>query len=487
MSPVPAPARPTPARLRPILLAMGLPGVALFTLAAATEPVNAGSVAVLILIIALLVAVNGFFVAAEFAIIGVRSSQIEQRAREGSSLARRVLRVLSSPVRQDRYIATAQLGITLASLGLGMYGEPQIAHLIEPTLARLTGAELTSGLVTTTGYLVSISLLTYLHIVLGEMVPKSIALSTPVKATMAVVGPMQIVQQILIWPVRILNGVGTALLRLFGVQPAHGEDLLHTPEELKLIVEASTEEGLLNLQEEEMIRNIFEFGDRHVGQVMTPRTRVQAIPADIDHDALKAYVTGSRHTRFPVYDDDLDHIVGILHLKDLIRHELNDDGPFDLRRALRTAPMVPESLLVVDLLSDFRRKRTHMAVVLDEFGGVAGIVTLEDLVEEVVGEVRDEFDLEKEPLEEVGPGVLETAGSLPVDDLIEHGLDLGPLDDLPDVETVGGLIVTWLGRPPVVSDTVEHRQLTFTILEVEGLAIARVRVDYPQDMLDRSE
>jgi CBS domain containing-hemolysin-like protein len=465
-----------------LLLAVSTPGVLLFALSAAEEPESASSVLVLFLVIALLIFVNGFFVASEFSIIGVRATQMEEQARQDGMLAGRVLRVLRSPERQDRYIATAQLGITVASLGLGMYGEPQIAHLIEPWLAELFSVELTAGVVTTTGYIVSVSLLTYLHIVLGEMVPKSIALSTPVRAAMAVAGPMSLFEAVLIWPVRFLNGIGNGLLRLLRIEPAQGQDRLHTAEEIKLIVEASTESGLLNLQEEAFIRNIFDFGDRHVGQVMTPRTRVQALPLDISIEELRAFVTASRHSRFPVYEEDIDHIVGILHLKDFINHALHGKAPFDLALTIRTAPAVPEGLLVGDLLDDFRRKRMHMAIVLDEFGGLAGIVTLEDLVEEVVGEVRDEFDLEKEPLEEIGPGLIEVAGNFLVEDLIEYGLMLGEPQFLPDVDTVGGLIITWLGRPPMVADSVTHGEVIFHVLEVDGLAISRARVEFPVSM-----
>ena len=467
-----------------ILLAAGFPGLMLFVTAAAAAPDAAGSTLLLVLIIFLMVLVNGFFVASEFSIIGVRASQMEEQAREGSGAARRVLAVLSSPARQDSYIATAQVGITIASLGLGMVGEPRIAHLVEPLLEKWLGGEPDPALVGSIGYLIAVSLLTYVHIVVGEMIPKSIALSAPARAAMTVTTPMMVIQRVMALPVRALNGIGALLLRLFRIPPARGQDRLHTPEEIKLIVEASTEHGLLNLSEEEMIRNIFDFGDRHVGQVMTPRTKVQAISCDTPYAEMKQLVTESRHSRFPVYEDDLDHIIGILHLKDLVRYELDGTGAFDLRQVVRAAPAVPEALYVSGLLDDFRRKRLHMAIVLDEFGGLAGIVTLEDMVEEVVGEVRDEFDQEKEPLELIEPGFLEIAGNFLVEDLIEYGLDLGDEDDLPDVDTIGGLIITWLGRPPLVADTVSHGDITFNVTEVDGLAVARATIEFPPAMLD---
>jgi CBS domain containing-hemolysin-like protein len=198
------------------------------------------------------------------------------------------------------------------------------------------------------------------------------------------------------------------------------------------------------------------------------------------HDELLTMVTASRHSRFPVYEGDLDHIVGILNLKDLVRQTIKRQASFDLRLILRAAPAVPEDYPVESLLGAFKQQRLHMAIVLDEFGGMAGIVTLEDLVEEIVGEVRDEFDQEKEPIVELEPGVLEVAGTYLVDDLVEDVVYLGEEETLPDVETVGGLIVTWLGRPPKKGDEVKHTEnIHFQVLDVDGLAVTRARIEFP--------
>lgn len=465
-----------------VALVLAFPGFFLLVLAAAEQSVETGALVQLWSVIFLLVLLNGFFVAAEFAIIGIRPTQLEPLAEQGSSAAKRVLQVLASPANQDKYIATAQLGIALASLGLGMYGEPQIAYLIEPYLENWLGGEPEPTVIHTLGYLLSLSLLTYLHVVIGEMVPKSIALSKPIRAVTAVSHPMSWFQTLFVLPVQMLNSLGNGLLKLLRVPPAQGHDRLHSPEEIRLIVEASTEKGLLNLQEEKMIFNIFDFGDRHVGQVMTPRPKVKAISTEMPYEQLKQFVTTSQHSRFPVYEEDLDHIIGVLHLKDLIRYDLHGSGEFQLSKMVRVAPFVPEAMRVSDLLNDFRRKLIHMAIVLDEFGGLAGIVTLEDLVEEVVGEVRDEFDQEKEPFVEVEPGVLEVAGNILVEDLYAYGLKLGSWDDLPEVETVGGLIVTWLRRPPQVGDKTSYQQIEFVVLEVEGLAVARAKIVFPVEI-----
>ncbi len=464
-----------------LFLSLGIPGISLAVLVAAAESEmpGIGELVLPALTILVLVLINGFFVAAEFAIIGVRATQVEQLSDEGNSRASKVFSILDSRNKQDQYIATAQVGITIASLGLAMYGEPAIGHFIEPYLARILGVEPEAAVVLSTSYLLALGLLTYLHIVVGEMVPKSLALMNSVRMVLFINQPMAFIQAIFRWPVHILNGIGNLLLRLFKIPPAQGHARVLSPEELELIVSESTEGGLLKEGEEELIRNIFDFGDRVAAQVMTPRTRVQAIPIDISREDLLKLVTESRHSRFPVYKDDRDHIVGILHIKDLMRQTLRPTGVFDIRLILRSAPAVPEDQPVEALLAAFKRQKLHMAVVLDEFGGMAGIVTLEDLVEEVVGEVRDEFDQEVEPYVEVEPGIIEVSGEYLVDDLVDD-VYLGDEDLLPDVDTVAGLVVTKLGRPPRVGDeAVYNDHVHFTVLAVAKRAATRIRVEYP--------
>ncbi|MFC1975875.1 hemolysin family protein [Chloroflexota bacterium] len=463
------------------LLTLGLPLPALLVTAAITESElpGLGVLIVPVIVIILLVILNGLFVVAEFAIIGVRPSQMEHMANEGNGNAQGVLGILRSADKQNRYIATAQLGITIASLGLGMYGEPQIAHFIEPYLARLLGVDPHEALVTTFGYLIAVSFLTYLHIVVGEMVPKSLALGAPGRAVFAVSKPMRLMQAVFALPVRLLNGIGNALLRLFRVPPAEGHARLHSPEELELIMSESVESGLLGVSEEEMIQNIFDFGDRQVHQVMTPRPKVEAVAHDTPLPELLKQMAESPYSRLPVYQADLDHIIGILHVKDLVRYQARTKGAFDIRLVLRPVPVVPENYPIENLLTTFKRQRIHFAIVLDEYGGTAGIVTLEDLVEEIVGEVRDEFDRESEPVVQVAPGVLEVVGNYLLEDIADY-VDLGSQADLPDIETVGGLIMTELGRVPQVDDQVTYRgSIHFTVLAVDRLAVARARIEYP--------
>ena len=464
-----------------LLFALSLSGPAylISTLATAELP-QPGTLIGPTLIIIILIILNGLFVAAEFAIIGVRPTRIEQQANEGNRVAQAVLAVLRSSEKQNRYIATAQVGITATSLGLGMYGEKKISQFVEPYLAQLLGFDPHDTLILTVGYIFSVSLLTYLHVVFGEMIPKSLALSSPDKAALSIAQPMALLQTILAIPVRLLNGIGNLLLSLFRIPPVEGQERLHSPEELELIVRESTAGGLLDLAEEELIRNIFDFTERKVYQVMTPRPRVEAIPQDMPLPELLNLATNSHYSRFPVYERDLDHIIGIVHIKDLVRQYTRLKGNFDIRLLLRPTPVVPENYPVAKLLNTFKRRKHHMAIVLDEFGGTAGVVTLEDLVEEIVGEVRDEFDVESEPLIELGPGEMEVSGNYLIEDLAEI-VDLGNKEDLPEVDTVGGLIMAELGRLPQPGDQVScnNGQVKFSVLTVAGLAVGRARVEFP--------
>ena len=445
------------------------------------ETVHLPSISTLIvpfIIILLLVLLNGFFVMAEFSIISARTTQLEPFSEEGNKAATLTIDIIESRREQDKYIATAQLGITIASLGLAMYAEPQIAHFITPYLEKLLGDGVTNALIHSISYIISLSILTYLHVVLGEMIPKSLALSHPTDYVLRISKPMAWARFGLSLPVRALTWIGNILLRLFRIPLVSGEERVVSPDEIELLVTESLEGGLLNTEEEELIRNIFDFGERTVGQVMTPRPKVISIPHDMPAQELFEFVSNSRHSRFPVYEGDLDHIIGLLHLKDVAKQVLKG-GAFDLRIMLRPLPAVPEDYLVENLLAAFKRDRRHMGVALDEFGGMAGIVTLEDLVEEVMGEVRDEFDDELEPFVKRESGIIDVAGDYLVDDLVED-IDLGDHDLLPDVDTVGGLIVTWLANVPKVDDEFTYNNNRFIVTKVERRAIIRARIEYPE-------
>ena len=466
-----------------LFLGLGLPGVAFFSASLMAESATpTGHLLVPVLVIVLLIILNGIYVAAEFAINGVRPTQIEELLEEKGDHAatQLVLDTLEEPAKQSRYIATSQLGITLASLGLGMYGAPQIAHFIEPYLTLLIKTEPSEQLLHTLGYIIALSILTYLHVVFGEIIPKTIVLSGTTNAAIFLARPLKITEIVFKYPVQVLNSVGNKLLKSLNLPPT--ESRLHSTSELEQIVSESADRGLLNEKEEDFILNILSFDERQVHQVMTPRPKVEAIDIKTSLPDIIEFATHSPFSRFPIYETDFDNILGILHLKDIIRQQLNDT-PFNLQFLLRPAVVVPEHYPAEQLLNAFKRRRLHMAIVMDEFGGTAGIVTLEDLVEEVIGEIRDEFDKkEQDPLIELGPGALEVSGHFLLEDLEEY-VTFDEVETLPDIETIGGLIVTKLGRPPQSGDTLtsNNGSIQLAVLFTDGRAVARVRIDYPID------
>ncbi|MCO5185901.1 MAG: hemolysin family protein [Anaerolineae bacterium] len=439
-----------------------------------------------LIVIIVLVLINGFFVSAEFAILGARASRMERLAADGDTNAGHVQGILESSEKQNSYLATAQLGITVVTLALAMYGEPRISHFLEPYLAQVFNVELSDELVHTLGYLISLGVLTYLHVVIGEMVPKSMALTNANELVLRLDPGMRILQKVFDWPIRFLNSIGTLLLRIFRIPPAGGHSRLYSAEEIEQLVSESTEGGLIAEEAEAMIRRIFDFSERTVGQLMTPRRKIQAVPTDIAYDELVNLVVESRHSRLPVYEHDLDHVVGTLYLKDLMRQHVESGEPVPVTILMRPeVPIVPEDFSAEEMLLRFKSDRLHLAMVLDEFGGMAGLVTLEDLVEEVVGEVRDEFDVENEPYVVIKPGVAEMSGDYLLAELLEN-VYLGKEESLPEVDTIGGLIVTLLGRPPQVGDVVPMgKEIVFTVIAVDGRAVSRAKVEYPA--LDSAE
>jgi len=412
-------------------------------------------------IITALIVLNGVFVAAEFAIVGAPRAAIEAKAAAGHPLARAVRRVLRSPRLQDRYIATAQLGITVASLGLGMYGEHVLAEWLYETITHLPSlpAWIVSHAVASS---VAIAILTYFHIVVGEMVPKSLALQHAEKMALWITPPMLWTKNLLFPFVVALNGLGNLLLRGIGVnRQVETAERYYTPEELQLIVQESEELGALRAESSQMMQELFEFGDLTAGQVMVPRVRISGIPVGADPAAIRDILGASPHTRYPIYEDDLDHIVGIAHIKDLLRLLMNNAAVSQTHA--RAVPLVPETAALDVVLDMMRRERTQMAIVLDEHGGTAGIVTLEDLFEEVVGDIEEGGAV---PLMyRDRQGRLRVPGTMRVDELGQQfDLDL----EHEDVDSVSGLVLMLLGRPPVVGDTVRYERLQFEVTAVKG-------------------
>jgi CBS domain containing-hemolysin-like protein len=427
------------------------------------------------LIIIVLVLINGLFVAAEFAIIGVRPTRLTQLIEDGNRAAAAIKAIRDDPRQQDRYIATAQIGITLASLGLGMYGEATVAHWIEAPLEQFFGLGLDAAHLI--AVVIALSLMTFAHVVVGEMIPKSLALQYAEQTAFGIAGIMGFMNRVFAPAVFLLNAISNALLRVFGIPPTAGEYRLYSSEELELVVAESAEGGLLTNQQERLIQNIFDFGERSVAQVMTPRTRISGLPITTVSEELPHRLSNANRSRLVVYDRDFDHVIGLVLVKDAIKRQIEQPGPLTLRDLVRPMPIVPETAPIGRVLAAFKRERVHMALVIDEYGGTAGVVTLEDLVEEVVGEVRDEFDTAELPkLREIEPGVLVVRGDLLLDELHELTNLQVPEKHALYVDTLGGLIVTLLGRPARVGDTVEIAGSRMTVEAVEGRAVQLVRI-----------
>lgn len=423
-----------------------------------------------LVVVVFLVLLNGFFVAAEFSLVTVRQTRITELVDQGNATAETVQKALENP---DRVIAATQLGITLASLGLGWIGEPALSHLIEPII-ELFPIELRPGLSHSLSAGLAFTIITFLHVVVGELAPKSIALQNPEGTSMVVARPTLWSERLFKPFIWALNGTGNALLRLVGVQPASGHELVHSVEELKMVITASTEVGVVAQQESELLHAIFEFGDLLVRQVMIPRTEIIAVEADLPLEQITPLITESTYTKFPVYDDNLDDILGIVHVKDLL-HRMQEPGwqNSTARTLVRESLYVPETLPVSALLRQLRDERQHIAIVLDEFGGTGGLVTLEDLVEEILGEVSDPFDRFTPEIETLPDGSIMIDGLTLIEDVNKH-LDLDLSD--PAYDTIAGFTLGKMGRIPKVNDRVECNNVRIQVAEMDGMRIDRLKL-----------
>jgi len=410
--------------------------------------------------VGVLILLNAGFVAAEYALVTVRKTRMVELAEEGSRRARAVLRITSEP---PRFIAAMQLGVTLTSLGIGALGERVLARQFDQWLA------------TALAVLLAFLIITFLHVVVGELVPKGIALSyservallasTPVRGFFTLFKP-------LIWVLQRSSETGQ---RWLGVDPAHAESQPHSEAELKMLLEVSTERGEIEQDEREMLYKVFDFADKEASDVMVPRPEVVALSVDMPTEDALAAVLESPYTRYPVYRASIDEIVGVLHVRDLFK-ALNDRGieQVEIAELVRPTPIVPETKDLAALLAEFRRTNQHLAVVVDEYGAMEGIVTLEDLLEEIVGEIEDEFDLPDESVERVDDHTVRIDGTFSIDDFNE---EFGTEFEHEDYHTVAGYVFHLLGRAAEPGDEVRSNGARFKVLEVEGSRIQRLEVE----------
>jgi CBS domain containing-hemolysin-like protein len=431
------------------------------------EHLTAGSIALRLAAVIGLVLLNGFFVAAEFALVGARRSKLQQMAEEGERGARNALKAIA---QLDRYISGTQLGITIATITLGWIGEPALAVLVDRLLA-LVGIDVPAGAAhTAAGITTAFILITFLHIVFGELAPKSMALIMPERVSGVIALPLMLFSRVMSPFIAVLNGTANWLLRLFGMQPMSESHQVHSPEELRLLVMQSRAHGALDESDSAMLAGVFDFTEKRVRDVMRPRTEVVALEVDASEQEVRELLRRERYSRYPVYRESLDDVVGVFVAKDLWLHD--GKAEFRLENFVREALYVPSTRAATRVLDDLRKTRAHLAVVLDEYGGTAGIVTLEDLVEEVIGDIADEYDMASREAIEVD-GVLELTGAMSlVDARSDHRLRI------PEGEwaTLGGFVFGALGRVPKIGDRVRIPGSELEVVAMDGRRVAAVRV-----------
>lgn len=385
----------------------------------------------LIIILFLLLA-NGFFVASEFALVSVRQTRISQLAKEGNKTAEITANALNE---LDKYIAATQLGITIASIGLGWVGEATLAKIIQPLFDFLPYVSKTFA-THTIAVAMAFVLITFMHVVIGELMPKSIALQYPEKTTLIVTRPLVFVAKLFTPFIFMLNGFGNLALKLMKIPPAHPACTVHTEEEIDMIIDASYKGGVLNETENFMLKNTLKFTDLLAKQIMIPRCDVVSLPVDIDPKRLEEILIENQYSRYPVYEGNFDNIVGILHVKDLYPYNMQNDGD-KLENYIRKPLLIPETMTMDVLLQNFKENKTEIAIVMDEFGGMSGIISFEDVLEEIFGEVQDEFDDEECDIKQVSATKFVMNGLYRIDEFFEYfGLNI----DEDDVETVGGYV-----------------------------------------------
>lgn len=431
-----------------------------------------------ILLTALLVFLNGFFVAAEFAIVKVRQSQVELKANQGHKIAKISKHILE---HMDGYLSACQLGITLASLALGWIGEPVVAKMVRSFTDsfHITMEETTLHQVS---IVIAFVLITVLHIVLGEQVPKTAAIRNPLSYTMIISLPLRgfyLLFSPFIW---ILNGLSNTILRLLGLQSNESSEI-HSEEEIRMLLTESEEGGAIKTSEHDLIQNVFEFDDRVVRQILIPRNKVSAIDVESTKEEVIRQVIDEGYSRMPVYQDSMDNVIGVIYTKDLIKalHEKNFKGVNEL---IRPAYFVPMSKRINDLLREFQAQHIQMAIITNEFGGTAGIVTMEDIIEELVGEIQDEYDDEKPPVEKKSETEFIVNASASIGDVN----DLLPisLPENPNYDTVSGLMNTIYGRIPAVNEKRQFGGYEFTILKrfKHSVDTVRMTVLNPEQVTD---
>ncbi|SFJ67694.1 hemolysin family protein [Thermoflavimicrobium dichotomicum] len=413
-------------------------------------------------LVILLVLLNGFFVAAEFAIVKVRATRIAQLETRRGKVAQKILANL------DAYLSATQLGITLASLGLGWIGEPAIAHMIEPLLKFFGFPD---WVIHTVAFAIAFSIITFLHIVLGEMAPKSIAIRQAEKTTLWSAAPLHLFYRLFKPFISFLNGSANLALKMFGIKLEDHTQQGHTEEEIRMLIAQSHKSGVIDQTELALFDNVFDFTDRVAREVMVPRVNMVCLFEDQTFEENFKIIKSTHHTRFPLCGKDKDDIKGIIHIHDVFIHLIEGNQP-DLKKLARPTIVVPETMELKDVLKTLQKNKLGMAIVVDEYGGTSGLVTTEDIIEEIFGEIQDEFDDEKPLIQKNGDETSIDARLL-IEDINDH-FNINIED--PDNDTIGGWLFSQLKKVPKVGDHVPFGDWLFTVQEVHHLRILRILV-----------
>ncbi|MBB6729376.1 hemolysin family protein [Cohnella zeiphila] len=422
--------------------------------------------AVDLVLIVLLVFLNGFFVSIEFAMVKVRGTRIDTLVQEGNKRARFASHLTG---HLDAYLSACQLGITLASLGLGWIGEPAIARAIEPLFHSLG---LSAGWVHPVSFVIGFTLITIIHIVLGELAPKTLAIRQAETVTLWAAMPLIAFRKVMSPFIWLLNGMANGLLKVAGIEPADEISSAHTEDEIRILMKESHKSGLIDNTELTLVDNIFDFADTNAREIMIPRTEMSCLYANQSFAANKEIALGGMHTRYPVCETDKDNIIGFVHIRDILK--ATDDSVQDIRKLIRPITTVPESMPISSLLKLMQKNKSQIAILIDEYGGTSGLVTLEDIMEEIVGEIQDEFDEERPDLEKKDDDTYSINGLMLIEEVNSFfGLDIST----EDYDTIGGWMYSQIEIPPKRAQAVEIEDgFRFVIEETDHLRISRIQV-----------
>ncbi|MEF3307399.1 hemolysin family protein [Paenibacillus sp. GYB004] len=419
-------------------------------------------------LIVALVMLNGFFVAAQFAMVKIRGTRIESLVQEGRRRAKFAQAILGD---LNLYLSVCQFGITLTSLGLGWIGGPALAKLLERPLSALP---LSGAAVQVIGFLTAFMLIAALHITIGVQVPKTVAMHKPERTTLWSAYPMLAFYKLMLPIMGLLNGLSDRLLQISGIQPERGNDSVHSEEEIRILVKESHKNGLIDNTELTLVEHIFEFSDTNAREIMIPRTEMVCLYTNLSYEENKKIAINEMHTRYPVAEINKDNIIGFVHIKELLKH---NDSLDNIMTIIRPLMNVPESMPISTLLRLLQKNRTEMALLIDEYGGTSGLVTVEDIMEEIVGEIRNEFDEERPRIEEKAALTYSIDGLLLIDDVNQY---FGTGIETDNYDTIGGWIYSQVEIPPCKSQRVDRDGLEFIVEEVDHMRISRLTVRVPE-------